>query len=459
MSLSLAAKFTGSNFKGIDQPVTGVSIDTRTLEKGQLFVAIKGENFDGHEFLQAAQQKGAVAAMVSETLNTDLPCLKVDDTLDSLQLLASNWRNQFELPLIAITGSNGKTTVKELVGSILSAAYDRVLVTQGNLNNHIGVPLTLLRLNDSHQCAVVEMGMNHAGEIARLTALAKPDVALVNNAMLAHVEAFDSVLDVAAAKSEIFQGLPANGTAVLNADDPNYAFFKSQAACARCIDFGLNAKADVTASLSYRQEHVVIFMTTPVGNIEVKLNLLGEHNAMNALAATACALALDVDLASIKKGLEKVVPVKGRLQPIKLSNNILVLNDTYNANPDSMKAGIDVLAQMPGSRKILVAGDMGELGAQSEQLHEQVGRYAAENQVDEFLSLGSLMKRGARAFGDNGFNTLRAKDLMARLNEELEKDCVVLVKGSRSMRMERVVEALQSDNLEIEMTAKNGVKV
>ena len=444
MSLSLAAKFTGSNFQGSDQPISGVSIDTRTLKNGELFIAIKGENFNGHEFLQAAQQKGAVAAMVSETVSTELPCLKVDDTLGGLQLLSANWRDQFNLPVIAITGSNGKTTVKELVGSILSVAYNNVLVTQGNLNNHIGVPLTLLRLNDTHQCAVIEMGMNHAGEISRLTGLTKPDVALVNNAMLAHVEAFDSVLDVAAAKSEIFQGLSTNGVAVLNADDPNYAFFKAQIGSTKCIDFGLKAKADVTARLNYRHEHVAVFAKTPVGNAEIKLNLLGQHNAMNALAATACALALNVDLDSIKQGLEQVMPVKGRLQPLKLPNDILVLNDTYNANPDSMKAGIDVLAQIPAGKKILVAADMGELGKQSQQLHQQIGDYAAAKQIDVFLSLGSLMTLGARAFGENGYNTLRINELIDRLSFELEKDCVILVKGSRSMRMERVVDALLS---------------
>ena len=456
MTLSLSAKFSGGEFNDNDRPVSGVSIDTRTLEKGQLFIAIKGENFNGHEFVHAAQQKGAAAAMVSECINTDLPCIKVDDTLSGLQLLAANWRDQFNLPVIAITGSNGKTTVKELVGSILSVYFKDVLVTKGNLNNHIGVPLTLLRLNQTHQCAVIEMGMNHAGEISKLTELVKPDVALVNNAMLAHVEAFDSVLDVAAAKSEIFQALTATGVAVLNADDPNYDFFKGQIGAARFIDFGFKSSAKVTAELSYLNEYIVLFIKTPAGNFEVNLKLLGQHNAMNALAATACALALDVDLRSIKKGLEQVSPVKGRLQPIRLASGALILNDTYNANPDSMKAGIDVLEQMPAAKKILVAADMGELGEKSEQLHKQIGDYAAAKHIDVFLSLGSLMKLGANAFGDNGYNTLEINELLGRLADELEKDCVILVKGSRSMRMERVVESLLSADVLVDSAQNKG---
>ena len=447
MSLSMLAKSIGSDYQGCDPNVSGISIDTRTLEKGQLFVAIKGERFDGHDYLLLAQQKGAVAAMVSEKVNTDLPCLEVKDTLDGLQLLAANWRNKFDLPLIAVTGSNGKTTVKELIGSILTEHFNEVLITAGNLNNHIGVPLTLLRLNKQHKCAVIEMGMNHPGEISSLTRLAKPDVALVNNAMLAHVEAFDSVLDVAAAKSEIFQGLSSQGIAVLNADDPNYDFFKKQAGSHQIIDFGLKASAMVSAELSYRHEHIDLFMKTPAGSVEVNLNLLGQHNAMNALAATACGLALDIDLVSIKNGLEKVVPVKGRLQPLNLSNGVIVLNDTYNANPDSMKAGIDVLVNMPASKRILVVGDMGELGEQGPQLHRQIGEYAAAKNIDAFLSLGSLMNLGAKGFGLHGFNTHRINELIERLCGEIEKDCIILVKGSRSMRMERVVDSLLSNDV------------
>jgi UDP-N-acetylmuramoyl-tripeptide--D-alanyl-D-alanine ligase len=232
----------------------------------------------------------------------------------------------------------------------------------------------------------------------------------------------------------------------LNADDPNYEFFRKQVGSHQFIDFALKSNAKITASLSYVREHIDLCIETPVGQIEVKLNLLGQHNAMNALAAAACALALDVDLSSIIKGLEQVVPVNGRLQPIKLSTGAVILNDTYNANPDSMKAGIDVLVEMPGVKKILVAGDMGELGKYSDQLHAQIGEYAAANNLDAFLSLGSQMQLGAKAFGEHGFNTQRINELIERLVGESKKGCVILIKGSRSMRMERLVESLVSND-------------
>lgn len=444
MSLSMLAKISGSDFNGCDQAVSGVSIDTRTLEKGALFVAIKGENFNGHDFVTAAQQKGAVAVMVSESVTTALPCLKVSDTLSGLQRMAAKWRDRFNLPLVAVTGSNGKTTVKELIGSIATVRYRDVLVTEGNLNNHLGVPLTLLRLNDRHRCAVIEMGMNHPGEISRLTRLAKPDVALVNNAMLAHVEAFDSVRDVAAAKSEIFEGLSVPGTAVLNADDPNYEFIKARAGSHRYIDFGLKAKAMVTAALQYRRQYQSLEVCTPRGEISIKLYLLGKHNAMNALAAAACALALEIDLDCIKEGIEQIKPLKGRLQPVKLAGGRVVLDDTYNANPDSMKAGINVLAQMPGAKKILVAGDMAELGEHSPELHAMVGEYAATCKIDAFLSYGPLMEVAANAFGPQAYNTQQIEPLIGRLVKESATGSVILVKGSRSMRMERIVESLKS---------------
>lgn len=447
MSLSLLARLLDTDYRGYDHAVSGISIDTRTIEQGQMFVAVQGENFDGHDYLLSAQQKGAVAAMVSKTVDTELPCLEVKDTLEGLQRLAANWRNQFDLPVVAVTGSNGKTTVKELIGSILAVHFNNVLVTQGNLNNHIGVPLTLLRLSEKHQCAVIEMGMNHAGEISTLTRLARPDIALVNNAMLAHVEAFDSVLDVAAAKSEIFEGLNEGGVAVLNADDPNYLFFKHRAGACRIIDFALEAQACVTAGFCAMKDHVNLYLNTPAGSIDVRLNLLGRHNAMNALAATACVLPLDVSLESIRKGLERVTPVRGRLQPVILPDGPVILNDSYNANPDSMRAGIDVLADMPGGKRILVAGDMAELGEMGPQLHREVGEYAAARNIDAFLSLGTLMNQGARAFGKQGFNTQQIGELLERLEAEKQKDCTILVKGSRSMRMERVVDDLISNNV------------
>ena len=443
MSLLEARQITGGELQGDNVTFSGVSTDSRSISAGELFVALTGENFNGHEFVSSAFEKGAAAALVSEKTDVPRPCLKVENTLTALQQLAASWRNRFELPVAGVTGSNGKTTVKELIGAILNEAYDQVLVTQGNLNNHIGVPLTLLRLNKKHQAAVIEMGMNHAGEISLLTQLARPSVALVNNAMLAHVEAFDSVAEVAKAKGEIFEGLDANGIAVLNADDENYSLWKDLIGRRDYIDFGLDSRAAISATVTHKPTGVKLDLKTPKGEFQAKLNLLGQHNARNALAAVATACALDIDLDKIKRGLESVYPYSGRLQPIKLNEDVLLLNDSYNANPDSIKAGIDVLMQLPGAKKILVAGDMGELGETAPQLHVLVGEYARDKGVDCFLSLGELMTNAAQAYGETGFNTNNLTELLDKLNTEIEGGTVVLVKGSRAMRMERVVEAVQ----------------
>ncbi len=443
MSLLEAAQVTNGELQGDDVAFIGVSTDSRNISAGELFVALSGENFNGHEFVSTAFEKGAAATLVSEKVDTQRPCLKVENTLTGLQQLAASWRNRFELPVIGVTGSNGKTTVKELIGAILDSAYDEVLVTQGNLNNHIGVPLTLLRLNKHHQAAVVEMGMNHAGEISLLTQLARPSVALVNNAMLAHVEAFNNVTEVAKAKGEIFEGLSEDGVAVLNADDENYPLWKALVGERDYIDFSLNSLAAVSATVTHDTTGVELDFKTPNGEFQAKLNLLGQHNAMNALAAVAATCALNVDLNQIKHGLESVYPYPGRLQPIQLSQDVLLLDDSYNANPDSMKAGIDVLMQLPGTKKILVAGDMAELGETAPQLHALVGEYAREKKVDGFLSLGELMANAVQAFGNTGFNTLDLSELLGKLKTEISEGVVVLVKGSRSMRMERVVQVLE----------------
>ena len=445
MSLIEAAKITNGHLKGDNVRFCGISTDSRTIANGELFVALTGENFNGHEFITMACENGAAAALTSEEVNVDFPKVKVADTLTGLQQLAASWRNNFELPLIGVTGSNGKTSVKEMIGAILNAAYDEVLITQGNLNNHIGVPLTLLKLNAKHQVAVVEMGMNHAGEISRLTRISRPTVALVNNAMLAHVEAFASVEEIAKAKGEIFQGLATDGIAILNADDKNFALWKNSIGARKYIDFGLDANASVTAIVNYKSDHLRLDIKTPSAEFDCKLNLLGKHNAMNALAAVATASALGIDAEKIKQGLESVNPVKGRLQPINLDKEIILLNDTYNANPDSMKAGIDVLTQLRGRKKILVAGDMAELGGTSEQLHKMVGDYAADQQVDSFLGYGPLMSAAANAFGDSGFNTENLEQLLQRLSTEITQSCVILVKGSRAMQMERVVAFLEEN--------------
>ncbi len=443
MSLAEAANIINGQAQGENVEFYGVSTDSRTIKKRELFVALSGENFNGHEFVSNACLKGAVAALVSEDVDAQIPRIKVNNTLTGLQQLAASWRNRFEIPLVGVTGSNGKTTVKELIGAILNAAYDDVLVTQGNLNNHIGVPLTLLKLNAKHQIAVVEMGMNHAGEISRLTQMLRPTVALVNNAMLAHIEAFDNVEAVARAKGEIFEGLADDGIAVLNADDDNYSLWKKLIGKRKYIDFGLDSHAAVTAKVTYASDCLHLDIKTPSGKFDCKVNLLGKHNAMNALAAVATACALGIKPEKIQQGLESVYPVKGRLQPVGLGKNILLLNDSYNANPDSMKAGIDVLIQFEGKKKILIAGDMGELGGPGPKLHAMIGRYAKDQQIDCFISFGSLMAGAAKAFGENGFNTENLDELLQRLESEITQSCVILVKGSRSMRMERIVEYLE----------------
>ncbi len=445
MSLIDAAKIINGELQGESVGFSGVSTDSRSVSNGELFVALTGEHFNGHEFVSAAADNGAAAALVCEDVDASLPRIKVENTLTGLQQLAGSWRNRFELPLIGVTGSNGKTTVKELIGAILNAAYDQVLITQGNLNNHIGVPLTLLKLNREHQAAVIEMGMNHAGEISLLTQLSKPTVALVNNAMLAHVEAFDSVVDVAKAKGEIFQGLSEDGIAILNAGDDNYWLWRDLIGEREYIDFALNNEAAVSGTVNYRTDGLAIEFQTPAGSFKAVLNLFGQHNAMNALAAVATACALNISVDKIKQGLESVYPYTGRLQPVQLIDDVLLLNDSYNANPDSMKAGIDVLAQLPGQKKILVAGDMAELGESASQLHTLIGEYASEKEIDCFVSLGSLMANAARAFGHGAFNTQELAELLDRLETEMTSGAVVLVKGSRSMRMERVVDALEKN--------------
>jgi len=446
MSLTEVAKITNAQRHGKDVEFYGVSTDSRTIAKGELFVALTGENFNGHEFISTSCENGAVAVLVSEDIDIQVPNIKVKDTLTGLQQLAASWRNRFVIPLVGITGSNGKTTVKELVGEILKVAYADVLITQGNLNNHIGVPLTLLKLNAEHQIAVVEMGMNHAGEISTLTKMSRPTVALVNNAMLAHVEAFDNVEEVAQAKGEIFDGLADDGIAVLNADDDNYSLWKKLIGNREYIDFGLDCSAAVTAIVNYESDCLHLEIKTPKSEFDCRLNLLGKHNAMNALAATAVASALGIDSKIIKQGLENVYPVQGRLQPIKLNNDVLLLNDSYNANPDSMKAGIDVLAQLKGKKKILVAGDMAELGQAAPHLHEEIGHYAKAKEIDCFLSFGCLMSSAADAYGESGLNTEIMSELLARLTEEITVSSVILVKGSRSMRMERVVKHLEENH-------------
>lgn len=437
MSLSLTADALQSSYTGRDALFTGVSTDTRSLKKGDLFVALKGPNFDGHLFLAEALGAGAVGAIVSRPIATALPTIKVDDTRVALGVLASFWRRQFQIPLIAVTGSNGKTTVKNMIASILAEAAP-VCATQGNLNNDIGVPLTLLTLRQEHKHAVIEMGMNHRGEIAYLSNLAKPTIAVITNAAQAHLEGMGSVKEVAQAKGEIFSGLADDGVAVINADDAYCRLWLDLAAPHPVMTFGLESNADVTAEYESTDSGSLVSMKTREGDIEMRLPLLGKHNVMNALTAATASLAGGTSLADIRNGLEKLQAVSGRLEIKAGINGARILDDTYNANPDSVGAGLQVLREANGER-VLVLGDMAELGQASEDIHRRVGELARRVGVHRLFAVGPLSRHAAAAFGKGGRHFSTHEEAADALLDVLHGDMTILVKGSRSMQMEKVV--------------------
>ncbi len=452
MSLSEAATALHGTLLGDDVRFSGVTIDSRKVSAGNLFIAIDGEKFDGHDFIAQAVQAGAAAALVHRPMaDAKIPLLVVKDTHVALGQLAAYWRSKFKLPLIALTGSNGKTTVKEMIASILHAHCDKtgddaVLATEGNLNNDIGMPLTLLKLRAHHRYAVIEMGMNHAGEISYLTHIAKPDVALVNNAQRAHVGEVGGLEAVARAKGEIFAGLHADGTAIINADDASEPLWNSIAHKFRKLHFGLTQQAEVTARFQLNATGTPMQISTPRGNISVVLMVPGEHNVRNALAAAAAAVALGVPLAAITRGLNQFSGVKGRLQRKPGINGADIIDDTYNANPDSVHAAIAVLSKAAG-KKILVLGDMGELGEDGVTLTAQLGKDAKQAGIDTLYTLGELSAHAAKSFGAGAkkFNVL--DELLATLTPQLDANTVVLVKGSRFMKMERVVDAISRPTL------------
>lgn len=429
-----------------------VGSDTRSLAPGQLFVALRGERFDGHDFVKDAAAKGAAAAMVDQrwfeqsSVSTALPLLVVDDTLAGLGMLAAAWRGRFVLPLIGITGSNGKTTVKEMCASILRAqsaldGYDpaaAVLATAGNLNNDIGMPLTLLQMRPTHRAAVIEMGMNRPGEIASLTRIAAPTVALVTNAHRAHLQGMGSVAEVAAEKGAIYQGLAEGGVAVINADDAAADEWWRVNAGRQRVRFGIDRDAEVRGRYILKGHGASVTVHTPLGALELELIVPGRHNVTNALAATAATIHAGAGLEAVRRGLESYAGTKGRLERKPGVHGAVVIDDSYNANPDSVRAGIDVLAATPG-RTILVLGDMGEIGERSAQLHDEVGGYAKSQGVDQLFALGEMSEVAARNFGEGGRHFTRVEDLVAALSKVMDADTVVLVKGSRFMRMERVV--------------------
>lgn len=430
-------------------PLLRVHTDSRTLQAGDLFVALKGERMDAHDFLPQVKAQGTATAVLAhgglEALG--LAGIEVPDTTVALGALAAGWRSQFQLPLIAVTGSNGKTTVTQMIASILSAqAGDAALATQGNFNNAIGVPLTLFRMTAAHRLGVVELGMNHPGEITELARVTQPTVALVNNAQREHQEFMHTVQAVAEENASVFAHLPADGTAVLPADDAFTPLWRELAGTRKVVSFG-GAAADVTAlSANWAHSAWQVQVQTPQGNFDCALHIAGRHNVRNALAATACALAAGVPLAAIAQGLSAFLPVKGRSRSTSVvcaGRRVDVVDDTYNANPDSVQAAIAVLAELPAPR-LLVLGDMGEVGDQGPAFHAEAGACAQQAGIESFLALGPQMKQAVAAFGDGAAHFDDMAALIAAVQARMGQTGSVLVKGSRSMKMEQVVQALES---------------
>ena len=460
--------FAGARLAGrVDTAFAGVSTDSRQAGLGSLFVALRGERFDAHDFLNEVARQG-VAAVVVEALpegwDTDkVTAIVVPDTLVALGRIANFWRRQFDLPVIGVTGSNGKTTVKEMLASILAAAYgeqDR-LATRGNLNNEIGVPLTLFRLAAHHDAAVIEMGMNHPGEIARLAQIAEPTVAMVNNAQREHQEFMHTVEAVARENGAVLAALPKDGVAVFPHGDEFTPLWQELAGARRVIRFGLSKEAEVSCTHRVAEHFgsdLFVTVRDEQGQLQqffVGLQAAGEHNVKNALAAVACAFGAGVSLDAIKRGLEAFAPVAGRLQQKRAVNGATVIDDTYNANPDSARAAIDVLAQA-GAPRILVLGEMGEVGTQGQQFHEEIGAYAAAKGIEHVLATGGLarhMVASAQAAQGTESGTVveyfeQFDGLLAALDAHLagRPDATVLIKGSRFMKMERAVQHLIGSN-------------
>ena len=439
--------------------VQRVNTDSRTCQAGDLFVALKGERFDANDFLPQVAANGASAALAHHGLDAaKLAGVQVPDTRMALGQLAKGWRRQFNLPVIAVTGSNGKTTVTQMIASILRAGFgDDALATQGNLNNDIGVPQTLLRLRAHHRSAVVELGMNHPGEIAGLADMTQATVALVNNAQREHQEYMATVEAVAEENGEVIKALPASGVAVFPAHDEYTPLWQALAGQRQCMRFSLTGETEVhLLKADWLSDHWAVEAQTPAGVLRTQLQIAGRHNVGNALAATACALAAGVSLDVIAQGLSSFEPVKGRSRAFGIQcqgRAVTVVDDTYNANPDSVRAAIDVLAELPAPR-LLVLGDMGEVGTQGPEFHQEVGLHAAQRGIDHVLCLGDLAGFTAKACGANAQHMTDIDALNQRVMQQLPQLGSVLVKGSRFMKMERVIDAISAchDNNKKETT-------
>lgn len=443
------ARVTGGRLDGANAAFGAVTTDSRAVERGELFVALRGERFDAHDFVRQAAERGCVGAVVSRKVKAAVAQVVVADTLEALAAFARAWRDDFSGTVVGLTGSNGKTTVKEMIGAILGRCGP-CLVTHGNLNNHIGVPLTLARLEAAHRYAVIEMGANHRGEIAHLASIARPDVGLVINAGPAHLEGFGGIEGVARGKGEMFEALGVDGAAVINADDRYAAFWHGLAREAgRIVTFGVREHADFMASgvESRLTSHGFVTdfdLTSPLGKSRVSIALAGEHNVTNALAAAATAAAAGASLDAIAAGLAAVRPVAGRLQLRAALNGARLIDDSYNANPGSVRAGLKALATVPGEHW-LVLGEMRELGEESARLHEEIGDLARTSGIRRLFAVGEDARGAVEAYGAGGLWFADVEELVAAARPHLRSGVTVLVKGSRSNRLERVADALAAD--------------
>ncbi len=436
-TLAEIARITRGQLVGDDRLVTSLSTDTRTLQQGDLFIALVGERFDPHELIAAGHAQSAGALLVEHALDVTGPQIIVRRTHAALQALANAWREKFRIPVIGITGSNGKTSVKELTREILATQGD-VLATRGNLNNHIGVPLTLLALNEKHRYAVIEMGANHAGEIETLARIANPDIGVVNNIGPAHLEGFGSLEGVARAKAELYRQMNPQGIAVVNADEPYLPLWREDIGARRQLSFGIRQDADVCGD---KLDPHKVRIRTPAGEIRTNLQVPGQHALYNALAAAALCTGLEVGLEDIQTGIESAKPVPGRLVRLEGIRGACVLDDTYNANPASLSVALDVQAQEPGAHW-LVLGDMGELGGESIALHKKAGIMARKSGVTRLMGLGKLAAYAVETFGPDGEHFSEPGEITELLRHELDDQVCVLVKGSRAMHLEKVIEGI-----------------
>ena len=442
-SLTLAAEAMQGNLHGSDRTFDGVSTDSRTIREGELFVALSGPNFDGNKFVGQARGKGAAAAVVDAPTDEDIAQIEVEDTRAALGQLTGNWLNQHSPTVIGITGSNGKTTLKEMIAACLSKVAP-TLATQGNLNNDIGMPLMMARVDSSHKFVVLEMGANHAGEIGYLTSLANPGVVVITNAAAAHLEGFGSVDGVAHAKAEILLAEPRPNVAVLNSDDEYFSYWMSLVEDVDVLSFGLDDNADIRADqIESGKGHTHFTLHLLETSIELTLPLAGAHNVRNACAAAAVATSLGVSPQDIKEALESLQPVAGRLQAMEGQNESTLFDDSYNANPLSVIAAAEFLASLPG-KGWFVLGDMFELGDDAEAMHRDVGEAIRNAGVERLFAFGELTREAVAGFGEGASSFDAIEDLIAALQSGIADDVNLLVKGSRGMRMERVVAALRA---------------